>query len=87
MATELPAGVDPKAIVASLAQFKANHEAIDEHWERLRDEHDGAWVASHDGEFVFGSSIQDVLACVRKRRWPIDVVPVRHLVDRAPVLL
>jgi hypothetical protein len=87
MTTHRPPGIDADEIRTSLAQFEADFRAIDTHWERLRDEHDGAWVASHQGEFAFGATIEAVLNAAEAQGWPLNAVALRHLIDRAPTLL
>ena len=88
MVIELPPGVDPDAIRGMMSRFRENRHAIEERWEQLLADHDGDWVASHDGGFVFGRTLEDVLGAASNIGWPLDVVALDQLRrERANVLL
>ena len=85
---ELPKGVDAEAVRGMIAQSHDNYHAIEDQWERLVESHEGEWVASHEGAFVFGATIEEVLAEATKQGWPLSVIAIDQLLrERANVLL
>lgn len=85
---ELPKGVDADQLRAMLGASQANFETLEKAWDDLVQKHEGEWVAAYDGQFVFGASIEDVLAEATKRGWSIALIAIDVLRrERADILL
>ena len=84
----LPSGFDERRVRSHIAEARSYAEDLEREWARLVNEHEGQWVASYKGEFVFGDSVKDVLAQAKQAKWPLDVTAIDHLTrKRATVLL
>ena len=85
---KLPEGVDAEAVREMISQSRDNYHAIEDQWDKLVEMHEGQWVASHEGQFVFGATIEEVLAEATKQGWPLSVIAIDQLLrERANVLL
>lgn len=85
---ELPKGLDPDSVREMIAQSHDNYHAIEQQWDALVDAHEGEWIASHQGKFVFGTTIEEVLSEAEKQGWPLSVIAIDQLLrERANVLL
>ncbi|TAK70889.1 MAG: hypothetical protein EPO22_01490 [Dehalococcoidia bacterium] len=71
-----------------ISESHANYDVLEQHWDELLDGHEGQWVACHGGDFVYGFTIEDVLAEAGKRGWPLSTIAIDQLLrERASVLL
>jgi hypothetical protein len=72
---------------AHIAESHANFEELERAWDQLVVDHDGQWVAAHQGQFLFGPTLEDVLAAARRAQWPLDVIAIDHLAKIRPTVL
>lgn len=77
----MPAGFDAGRVRAHVAEARANATELRAQWPKLLSEHEGDWVASHQGKFVFGRTVQDAVDAAKREGWPLDVIAVDR-VDR-----
>lgn len=88
MAVQLPKNIDPNTVREMIADFHANHHAIVKQWGELVEVHEGEWVASYNGEFVFGATIEQVVEKAKARGWLLGVIAIDQLLrERANILL
>jgi len=84
---ELPKGIDADAVRSKMNNSEQNYQELEQAWDGLVVEHEGEWVASCFGKFVFGSSPQAVLEYASKMGWPLDVLAIDHLSRERPAIL
>lgn len=84
----LPKGFDEKQARAWLEEFRSYHEDIERERTNLLEDHEGQWVMSYKGQFVFGDTIKDVIEAATQATWPVNLAAIMHLTRvRAKVLL
>ena len=79
--------LDPKRVASHIDESRAYAKQIDEHWHDLVKRHADQWVAAYKGEFLFGSTVGEVITLAKSRGWPLDVVAVEHLSAKRPSVL
>jgi len=85
--TELPSGFDERRVRAHIAESHRHFEDLERAWETLLADHEGEWVASYKGRFVFGTTVRNVLASAKKAGWPLDVIAIDRLTRERPAVL
>jgi hypothetical protein len=84
---EIPSEIDAEALRSVFARAHANSEALEQAWDGLLAEHEGQWVGSHAGNFVFADSPQGVVNRATAEGWPLDALALRHLLRVRPAIL
>lgn len=85
---KLPKGFDERRARMHIAEARSYREDVEREWSRLLPDHEGQWVTSYKGQFLFGDSVKKVLAAAKQAKWPLDVIAIDHLTrKRAKVLL
>ena len=80
---QLPPGITKSQIRAALHKSHAQHKALGDAWDSLLTEHEGEWVATLDGQFVFGQTIEAALKQASRRGWPLDRIAIDYLAETA----
>lgn len=83
----LPQGIDPDFVRNMITRAHGNYHAIETHWEMLVTEHEGEWVASYEGEFAFGSTIQEAIAKAQAKAWPLGMIAIDQIRSTRPSIL
>jgi hypothetical protein len=83
----MPKGFSEQRVRSHIAESHSYFEDLEREWDRLIIDHDGEWVASYKGEFVFGPTIQEVLTAAKKKKWPFDVIAIDRLTRQRPTVL
>ncbi len=84
---DLPKGFDERRVRSHIAESHAYALELERAWDTLVTDHEGQWVAAYKGQFVFGASVQDVLAAAKQAGWPLDVIAIDHLTRERPAVL
>jgi hypothetical protein len=85
---ELPKGIDPDAVRAMIARAHENYHTIEACWDKLLPDHEGEWIAAHNGEFVLGRTVEEVISLAREKNWPLATIAIDQLrVERPNILL
>ncbi|MEX2225735.1 MAG: hypothetical protein WEB52_04705 [Dehalococcoidia bacterium] len=83
----LPKGFDERRVRNLIAEGRAYSDHLARERSRLIEQHEGQWVASYKGQFLFEDSMKDVLAAAKQSGWPLDVIAIDHLTRRRAIVL
>ena len=83
----LPKGFDERRVRSLIQESRSNFDDLEAAWEELVIDHEGQWVVAYKKQFVFGGSVQEVLAAAKKEKWPLDVIAIDRLTKERPRVL
>jgi hypothetical protein len=78
---------DEATVKRELRQGIADTKFLEQHWERLLQEHRDAWVGVYQKETIFSDSLEGLFEAARSKGWDLGVVVIDHLVEERPAVL
>jgi hypothetical protein len=78
---------DPRALSKEMRQASNDARLLEARWDDLVKRHKDKWVGVQRREFLFASTLEDLIAEARAKGWDVGTMVVDCLADKRPALL